>query len=125
MEIRAHHHFAVLALLALSACMAPDLTYRKAGETWASSVGYSDFELGSNKYKVSYSGGVGNDPSTVMRFAYQRAKELCAEKGFNDYAASNTESGNKISSIVRSFNGTVDTPHDTFMYSMDVECKNK
>lgn len=123
--MRQHKQLAIAALLILSACAAPDLTYRKVGESWASSVGYSDFDLGQNRYKVTYSGGVGNDPATVMRFAYQRAKELCNEKGFNDYAASNTESANKTSTVIRSFNGTVDTPHDTFMYSMDVECKNK
>lgn len=123
--MRQHIHLAIAALLILSGCAAPDLTYRKAGETWASSVGYNDFDLGDNKYKVTYSGGVGNDPTTVMRFAYQRAKELCLEKGFNAYVASNTESENKTSTVIRSFNGTVDNPHDTFLYSMDVECKNK
>jgi len=110
----------------LSACVA-DLSYRKLGDTWASNVGYTDFEIGNNKYKVSYTGGVDNTPSTVMKFAYQRAKELCKEKGFNDYVATNTESGDKQTSM-HSVPSLVRVDFDTksqTTYSFDVECKNK
>lgn len=85
----------------------------------ASAVGYSDFEIGKNRYKVMYSGARGNSPSTVMQYAYQRGKDLCKEKGFNDYVASNTESDSQLSEI----NAAVGYTKTTATYSMEIECK--
>jgi hypothetical protein len=118
----------ILAIISftVAGCTA-DLSYRKLGESWASGVGYSDFEIGSNKYKVMYTGGVDNPPSTVMKYAYHRAKDLCAEKGFNDYVATNTESGNRQTSshaVPNIIRPDFDTKSQT-SYSLDVECKNK
>jgi hypothetical protein len=107
------------ALMALGACAA-DIPYTKLGDSWASSVGYSDFEIGNNKYKVMYTGGVYNSPSKVTQYAYQRAKELCKEKGFNDFTASNTDAINQQSHI-----GVDSSMKSQVTYSLEVECKNK
>jgi hypothetical protein len=95
-----------------------DLWYVKQGSAWwVPNAGYSDFEIGKNKYKVMYAGAADNEPSTVVKFAYQRAKELCKEKGFNDFVASNANSA----SNTHGFNGFTSTKTS---YSIDVECKN-
>lgn len=62
-----------------------------------------------------------------MKYAYQRAKELCKEKGFDDYMATNAESGDKPTSFhsVPSFGrAEFDTISQT-TYSLDVECRKK
>lgn len=99
--------------------------YMKEGTSWLEyNVGYSDFELGENKYKVSYTGSVGDEPTTVMKYTYRRAKELCKEKGFEDYTASNATSSG-ITTGGGSVGHTVFSTHTHTVYSMDVECKKK
>lgn len=117
----------ILVGIAVIAGCSADLSYRKQGDTWARNVGYSDFEIGSNKYKVTYTGGVDNPPSTVMKYAYQRAKELCEEKGFNDYETMNPESSNKQTSVhaVPNITGPDFDSKSQTTYSLDVTCKNK
>jgi len=82
----------VIGMLVFSGCGAVDVPYKKYGDapSWAEAVGYSDFEIGKNKYKVTYTGGVYDSAQKVMEFTYKRAKELCVTKGFNDYEFTNT-----------------------------------
>ena len=50
----------LLASLVFTACTY-EMAYMKEHDAWwAYNVGYSDFELGPNKYKVSYTGGSGD-----------------------------------------------------------------
>lgn len=102
------------------------MDYKKIGEGFiGSGVGYSDFEIGNNKFKVSYTGAVNNTADEVMKYTYQRAKELCAEKGFTSYDISNTAMNQKASSsATQSFGYTqyTDTTSQV-IYSLDVDCK--
>ena len=102
------------------------IAYKKYGTGgYASKVGYADFEIGKNKYKVSYTGGVYEDRNKVVKFAYRRAKELCKEKGFNDYDISNSESSsNKTGSTTTygKFQNFTDNKSQK-VYMLDVTCK--
>ncbi|MDF1882973.1 hypothetical protein JHD49_03390 [Sulfurimonas sp. SAG-AH-194-C21] len=117
----------ILTVLAvLTGCGAAGIEYKKyGGSGWASKVGYSDFNIGSNRYKVSYTGSVNDDTNKVMKYTYKRAKELCAEQGFNDYAISNVDMSNKgTSSTTQSFgNQQFSDNKSQSTYSLDVECK--
>ena len=102
------------------------IAYKKYGDgTYGSKVGYSDFEIGKNKYKVTYTGGVNEDRNRIIKFAYKRAKELCEEKGFKGYKVSNTEStANDAGSTIthgkyQSFNDTKSQK----VYMLDVTCE--
>lgn len=112
----------LLTSLFLTSCV-PEMRYMKEHDAWwAYNVGYSEFELGPNKYKVSYTGGSGNEPTTVMKFAYQRAHDLCKEKGYDDFVSSNATSSSLTSGGGRTGNVSFDV-HTQTVYSMDVECK--
>ena len=113
-----------IALLVLtSGCMSP-IEYKKYGEGMTFRVGYSDFEIGKNKYKVSYMGGVYDSPDVVMKNAYRRAKELCMEKGFNNYEASNGAMSNKDASSSSQNFGAVQFSDSKSqgLYILDVQC---
>jgi hypothetical protein len=116
----------VTILAVLTGCGAGGIKYKKyGGSGWASKVGYSDFNIGSNKYKISYTGGVNDDTNKVMKYAYKRAKDLCLEKGFNEYVASNSDMGSKATGgMTENFGNTQfhDNKSQT-IYSLDVECK--
>lgn len=47
--------------------------------------GYTDTEVGENKYLVTFRGNGFTSSSKVDEFAFQRAKELCIEKGFKNF----------------------------------------
>ena len=102
------------------------MAYKKYGEGVAHKVGYSDFEIGKNKYKVSYAGSVSDEPQKVMEFAYKRAKDLCKEKGFDKYNITNTDMNNKITSSTTTSYGkyqpTFTDTNSKNIYSLDVEC---
>lgn len=106
---------------------AVDVPYKKYGDSpfWAAGVGYNDFEIVKDKYKVSYVGGVYDSPNKVMKFTYQRAKELCKELGSNDYIISNTDSGNQLAGIqsAPSFGGDSYDTKNQSIYTLDIECK--
>ena len=108
----------LVTVFTLAGCAA-DIPYTKLGESWASSVGYSDFEIGSNRYKVIYTGGVYNSPSIVTQYAYKRAKELCEEKGFSSYNTLHTDSINQQDHI-----GIDRSLKSQVTYSLEIECKN-
>jgi len=118
----------IMSLIVLSGCGGYEVPYKKYGDTsvaFASGVGYSDFEIGKNKYKVTYTGGVYDSSQKVTKFAYQRAKELCSEKGFSDYSITNTTTDRKNTSS-ESYGGNIYKAQDQksqSIYSLDVECK--
>lgn len=115
-----------ILLLAASLLMGcgPKPYMKEEPSWWSPGVGYSEFGIGENKYKVSYMGSVGDEPTTVMKYTYRRAKELCLEKGFEDYTASNATSSGLTSGGGGIGNTTFDA-HTRTVYSMDVECKRK
>jgi len=114
--------------LFLIGCGGYQVPYKKYGDdtvAFASKVGYSDFEIGKNKHKVTYTGGVYDSQQKVTKFAYQRAKDLCTEKGFTDYEITNTTINNKPTSS-DSYGGNLYKAQDVkgqTIYSLDVECK--
>lgn len=115
---------AAAIILGLSGC--GQIPYKKYGVgTYGSKVGYSDFEIGKNKYKVSYTGGVDDDRNKVVEFTYKRAKELCIEKGFKDFEISNTEStSNKTSSTTtHGYYQSYNDNKSQKVYMLDVICK--
>jgi len=97
------------------------VAYKKYGVglagTYDSKVGYSDFEIGKNKYKVTYTGGSYEDQNKVTKFAYKRAKELCVEKGFTTYKVSNTESSSTEAT------GSFSDSQSKKVYMLDVTCE--
>jgi hypothetical protein len=78
-------------------------------------VGYEDFKIGENRFKVIYNGYVSNSQNDVMRFLHKRAEQLCKEHGFDAQEYSNT---NIIKDDV--YAGNV-----RYVYSADVLCINK
>ena len=120
--------FGAITFIALlvSGCSV-NVPYKKLGDSpgWASGVGFSEFEIGKNKYKVSYTGGVYDSADKVMKFTYKRAKELCLEKGFKEYDITNTGMGSKAAGgMSQSYGNTQfnDNKSQT-IYSLDVKCK--
>ena len=113
----------IFLLIGLSGCANG---YKKYGVGTAHQVGYDEFEIGKNKYKVTYTGSVTNTHQEVMKYTYQRAKELCKEKGFSNYEFYNTDMSNKESSSMTTSYGKYGTFTDKKsqnIYSLDVECK--
>ncbi len=120
--------FSFIGILMIG-CVGNDVPYKKYGDStgigFASKVGYSDFSIGNNKYKVTYVGGVYDSPQKVMEFTYKRAKELCKEKEFSDYIITNT-STDRASVSSDSFGMTnykIQEQKSQSIYSLDVECK--
>jgi hypothetical protein len=115
----------LLTILSLSGC--GEVQYKKYGEGITSRVGYSEFEIGHNKYKVTYTGGVYDNQQQVMKFTYKRAHDLCKEKGFNESDITNTNLNNEVSSTTTQNYGLktqswTDTKSQK-IYSLDVQCK--
>lgn len=64
----------IVAIFLVGCGAAPGTSYRKYGEgALTKGIGYSDFEISKNKYKVSYTGGIYSSTNEVMQFAYKRA----------------------------------------------------
>jgi len=108
----------VMAIFLVGCGAAPGTSYRKYDDGGLTKgIGYSDFEISKNKYKVSYTGGIYSSTNEVMQFTYKRAKELCQENGFQDYSASNANTS-MTSTLVFGQQANQVT------YAMDIECKN-
>ena len=124
MKILIYSSLVILLAIGINGCA--EVEYKKYGEGgYASKVGYSDFKIGKNKYKVTYIGGVYDSPTKVMEFTYRRAKEICHEKGFSSYEISNTDTLNKSTSSSSQQFGAMqfkDSKNQT-MHSLDVQCK--
>lgn len=69
-----------LAMLVLAACATPVTYGPKAPGT---SVGYTDEQLGPNRYRVTYSGNSVTSRETVEDFLLRRAAEVTLNSGFH------------------------------------------
>lgn len=81
----------ILALAALAACASPT-TYHPASAS-ASSTGYSDQQVESNRFRVRFAGNSMTSRETVERYLLFRAAELTVERGYDWFvmADRNTE----------------------------------
>ena len=81
---------AIIATLGISfvGCTS-GLKYKKYGDGIPYQVGYSDFQIKNNQWKVTYTGPRDSNPELSMKYMYQRAKELCLEKGYKDFEVNN------------------------------------
>lgn len=72
------------------------LGYKKYGVgTYGSAVGYSDFQINDNQWRITYTGQANTSYEKTVRYMYQRAKEICLENGFKSYEVSGNTQGNK------------------------------
>jgi hypothetical protein len=71
---------AALALLGLAACTSSPTPYRPTSDGF----GYSDQQLESNRYRVSFAGNSATSPDAVRDYALYRAAELTIASG-HDY----------------------------------------
>ena len=65
---------AACAVLALAACATPTV-YAPANPNAASSVGFSEYRIENNRYRVTFQGGSGAPPQLVNDYAFLRAAE--------------------------------------------------
>lgn len=70
----------ILATLALSACATPTVYMPAQGP---SAVGYSEFQIEANRYRVTFRGGDGAPEGQVADYALLRAAELTLREGFD------------------------------------------
>ena len=85
---------AMLAASLLAGCAtstAPDYRPRLAGGT----VGYSDWQLSTNRYRVSFSGSTASTRDDVERYLLRRAAEVTLASGYTHFvlSISDTERG--------------------------------
>lgn len=77
-----------IGILLMTGC-ASGLQYKQYGVGRPTQVGYSDFQIKENQWKVTYTGAMNSNPELAMKFMYKRAKELCLQKGYNDFDVTN------------------------------------
>lgn len=78
---------AMLAISLLAGCVtstAPDYRPRLAGGT----VGYSDWQLSPNRYRVSFSGSTASTRDDVERYLLRRAAEVTLGSGYTHFVLS-------------------------------------
>jgi hypothetical protein len=75
-------------MLAFLGCASP---YQREGFRG----GYSENEMGSNRWQVTFSGNAFTSESQARSYAFRRAKEVCAENGFSDFEIQNTQDKSK------------------------------
>jgi len=109
--------------LFFSAC-AP-LEYKKYGEGMAFKVGYSEFKIKNNLWKVSYTGEANGDPQLAMKFMYQRINELCTEQGFNDYDIMDTSNMQQGSGYSQNMGYGLTTTTSQTVSSATIKCVNR
>jgi hypothetical protein len=81
---------AMLAASVLAGCAtttAPDYRPRLAGGT----VGYNDWQLSPNRYRVSFSGSTANTRDDVERYLLRRAAEVTLASGYTHFVLSNRD----------------------------------
>jgi len=72
---------AAAALLALSACATPESTYHPASADIKNSIGYTDQDLGTGAYRVSFTAPQNVGTAGAQDLALLRAAELTIAKG--------------------------------------------
>ncbi|HUJ03183.1 MAG TPA: hypothetical protein VLW75_06075 [Rhizomicrobium sp.] len=73
---------AALALLGLAACVSQPV-YGPKGP--GQSAGYTDEQLGANRYRVTYTGNAATDRETVEDFLLYRSAEVTLKSGFGHF----------------------------------------
>lgn len=73
---------AALAALALAACATPTV-YGPANPASAHSVGYSEYRIENNRYRVTFQGGAGAPERLVADYALYRAAEITLRDGYD------------------------------------------
>jgi hypothetical protein len=71
-----------IVLLLIAGCAGP-IPYQKA--EGQDGFGYSDYHEKDNIYHVTFTAKPGTDMEEVVRLFNRRAKEVCAENGYEDY----------------------------------------
>ena len=74
--------FAACAVLALAACATPTV-YAPANPNAASSVGFSEYRIENNRYRVTFQGGSGAPERLVTDYAFLRAAEITLRDGYD------------------------------------------
>ena len=87
-----------LGLLTLAAC-ASSTPYQRAG-TGNVSGGYSDTQLASDRFQVTFSGNTLTSRETVEGYLLYRAAELTLEQGYDWFAIENRELQHDVRSSV-------------------------
>ena len=86
----------ILFLVGCGGGSSSGLGYKKYGDgTYGSAVGYSDFRINDNQWRVTYSGQANTSYEKSVRYMYKRAKDICLENGFKSYEVSGNTQGNK------------------------------
>lgn len=73
---------AACAVLALAACATPTV-YAPANPNAASSVGFSEYKIENNRYRVTFQGGAGASENQVSDYAFLRAAEITLRDGYD------------------------------------------
>lgn len=68
--------------------------------------GYSDSQIGQNKYLVEFKGNGYTSQVAAREMALKRAKELCQEKGFASFETESLTEQTKVTKNPSSFNCT-------------------
>ena len=114
---------AVIAALGMSlAGCTSGLKYKKYGDGIPYQVGYSDFKIKDNQWKVTYTGPRDSNPELAMKFMYKRAKELCLEKGYKDFEINNNIQSEKNNGSTNLGYGTTISNNQS-VSSATVTCK--
>jgi hypothetical protein len=74
--------FAACAVLALAACATPTV-YAPANPNAATSVGFSEYRIENNRYRVTFQGGSGAPEALVTDYAFLRAAEITLRDGYD------------------------------------------
>ena len=73
---------AACAALALAACATPTV-YAPANPNSASAVGFSEYRIENNRYRVTFQGGAGAPAQLVNDYAFLRAAEITLRDGYD------------------------------------------
>lgn len=115
----------LMSIVALVILGCAEVGYKKYGDGgYGSAVGYSDFEISHNHYRVSYIGTPYDSQALVMEYAYRRGKDICKALTYNEYRFYDGEGSWQKSSSMTTYSGGMaftDTK-GRHSYSVSVEC---
>tara|TARA_R110001592_G_scaffold63585_17_gene194986 strand:+ start:5671 stop:6216 length:546 start_codon:yes stop_codon:yes gene_type:complete len=105
--------FAILLSGLVAGCSSTGTTYQPADERGA--YGYTETELGSDRYRVTFTGNSRTDKETVNDYAMLRAAELTLQNGYNWFHLVNRDTESKSRSST-SISGISDFGGGTAVY---------
>lgn len=73
---------AACAVFALAACATPT-HYAPANPNVAGSIGFSEYRIENNRYRVTFQGGQGATPQQVNDYTFLRAAEITLRDGYD------------------------------------------